>query len=139
MRTASTNSFAIADTVNTGLSSGLAKPRSDYVARVAYQRLALRIEERDFEQVLMLASHWAAAFRRLGLPEDALKCRFLEVVRHAGRQCAHLQVTFEINSQPEGSPGSITMKLSGDLYEPLDLKRSLARSLPGEGWPAYRS
>jgi len=31
------NSFAIADTVNTGLSSGLAKPRSDYVARLAYQ------------------------------------------------------------------------------------------------------
>jgi len=31
------NSFAIADTVNTGLSSGLAKPRSDYVARIAYQ------------------------------------------------------------------------------------------------------
>jgi LPS-assembly protein len=31
------NSFAVADAVNTGLSSGLAKPRSDYVARVAYQ------------------------------------------------------------------------------------------------------
>jgi LPS-assembly protein len=31
------NSYAIADTVNTGLSSGLATPRSDYVARVAYQ------------------------------------------------------------------------------------------------------
>ena len=31
------NSFAIADTVNTGLSSGLGKPRSDYVARIAYQ------------------------------------------------------------------------------------------------------
>jgi LPS-assembly protein len=31
------NSFAIADTVNTGLSSGLASTRSDYVARVAYQ------------------------------------------------------------------------------------------------------
>ena len=31
------NSFAIPDTVNTGLSSGLAKPRSDYVARLAYQ------------------------------------------------------------------------------------------------------
>ena len=30
------NSFAIADTVNTGLSSGLASSRSDYVARVAY-------------------------------------------------------------------------------------------------------
>ena len=31
------NSFAVPDTVNTGLSSGLAKPRSDYVARLAYQ------------------------------------------------------------------------------------------------------
>jgi LPS-assembly protein len=30
------NSFAIPDTVNTGLSSGLASQRSDYVARVAY-------------------------------------------------------------------------------------------------------
>ena len=31
------NSFAVPDTVNTGLSSGLANHRSDYVARVAYQ------------------------------------------------------------------------------------------------------
>jgi len=31
------NSFAMTDVVNTGLSSGLQKPRSDYVARVAYQ------------------------------------------------------------------------------------------------------
>ena len=31
------NSFAVPDSVNTGLSSGLASTRSDYVARVAYQ------------------------------------------------------------------------------------------------------
>jgi LPS-assembly protein len=31
------NSFAVADTVNTGLDSGLETSRSDYVARVAYQ------------------------------------------------------------------------------------------------------
>jgi LPS-assembly protein len=31
------NSFAIADTVNTGITSGLAATRSDYVARIAYQ------------------------------------------------------------------------------------------------------
>jgi LPS-assembly protein len=31
------NSFAVPDTVNTGITSGLAKPNSDYVARVAYQ------------------------------------------------------------------------------------------------------
>jgi LPS-assembly protein len=32
-----TNSFAVADTANTGLGSGLDKTRSDYVARVSYQ------------------------------------------------------------------------------------------------------
>lgn len=32
-----TNSFAIADSVNTGVSSGLETKRSDYVARIAYQ------------------------------------------------------------------------------------------------------
>ncbi len=31
------NSFAVPDTVNTGITSGLGKPRSDYVARLAYQ------------------------------------------------------------------------------------------------------
>jgi LPS-assembly protein len=31
------NSFAVPDTANTGVDSGLAKPRSDYVARIAYQ------------------------------------------------------------------------------------------------------
>jgi LPS-assembly protein len=31
------NSFAVPDSVNTGLSSGLASTRSDYVARLAYQ------------------------------------------------------------------------------------------------------
>jgi LPS-assembly protein len=31
------NSFAVADTVNTGLNSGLEATRSDYVARIAYQ------------------------------------------------------------------------------------------------------
>ncbi len=58
----------------------LAHNANAHFARLAYQRLALRIEERDFEQVLMLASHWATAFRRLDLPEDALKCRFLEAI-----------------------------------------------------------
>jgi len=31
------NSYAVADAVNTGITSGLATPRSDYVARLAYQ------------------------------------------------------------------------------------------------------
>ena len=58
----------------------LAHNASAHIARLAYQRLALRIEERDFEQVLTLAPQWVTAFRRLDLPEDALKCRFLEAI-----------------------------------------------------------
>lgn len=53
---------------------------SAHFARLAYQRLALRIEERQFDTVLKLAPHWVSAFIRLELPEDALKCRFLEAI-----------------------------------------------------------
>jgi tetratricopeptide (TPR) repeat protein len=47
-------------------------------ARVAYQRLVLSGEERHFEEVLQLAPLWASSFVRLGMPEDAIKCNFLE-------------------------------------------------------------
>jgi len=47
-------------------------------ARVAYQRLALLIEERQLTQVLELAPMWAITFTKLEMAEDALKCRFLE-------------------------------------------------------------
>jgi LPS-assembly protein len=50
-----TNSFAAGDLTNTGLGSGLDKPASDYVARVAYRPTAyysfisrFRFDERDF-------------------------------------------------------------------------------------------
>jgi LPS-assembly protein len=50
-----TNSFALGDVTNTGLGSGLDKPQSDYVARVAYQPNAIysvisrfRFDEHDF-------------------------------------------------------------------------------------------
>ncbi len=49
-----------------------------HVARVAYQRLALAIEERRLNEVLELAPLWAESFESMGLAEDALKCRFLE-------------------------------------------------------------
>jgi tetratricopeptide (TPR) repeat protein len=50
------------------------------VARLGYQRLALRTEERSFDEVLEVAPLWCEAFEKLELPEDALKCRFLEVI-----------------------------------------------------------
>ncbi|MGH9316848.1 MAG: hypothetical protein ACRD1P_07065 [Thermoanaerobaculia bacterium] len=51
-------------------------------ARVAYQRMALSVEERRFDEVLGVAPLWAATFRRLDMPEDAIKCRFLEAAVH---------------------------------------------------------
>jgi tetratricopeptide (TPR) repeat protein len=47
-------------------------------ARVAYQRMALAVEERRFEEVLNLGPRWAQTFARLDMPEESLKCRFLE-------------------------------------------------------------
>jgi tetratricopeptide (TPR) repeat protein len=48
------------------------------LSRLAYQRLAERLEERQFEIVLELLPSLVESFRKLGMPEDALKCRFLE-------------------------------------------------------------
>jgi tetratricopeptide (TPR) repeat protein len=49
-------------------------------SRVAYQRLALKMEERHTEEVLELAPALVTSFENLKMPEDALKCRFLEAV-----------------------------------------------------------
>jgi tetratricopeptide (TPR) repeat protein len=57
------------------------------IARLAYQRLALRIEERDFAAVLKLVPHLIANFERLAMPEDAVKARFLQagVLKETGK------------------------------------------------------
>ncbi|MGE5275523.1 MAG: hypothetical protein ACM3SU_00875 [Acidobacteriota bacterium] len=51
---------------------------STHFARLAYQRLALAMEERRFEEVRELAPEWSETSRKLGLFEEALKYRFLE-------------------------------------------------------------
>ena len=48
-----------------------------HVARLAYQKLALAVEERRFDEVLKLAPVWSENLLQLGMPVDALKCRFL--------------------------------------------------------------
>jgi len=48
------------------------------LSRLAYQRLALRMEERQLEAVLELAPPLAESLVELGMPEEALKCCFLE-------------------------------------------------------------
>jgi tetratricopeptide (TPR) repeat protein len=46
--------------------------------RLTYQELAFRGEDRRYSDVLHAVDSLAESFRRLELPEEALKCRFLE-------------------------------------------------------------
>lgn len=48
------------------------------LSRLAYQRLALRMEERHLDAVLDLSPSLVASFRKLGMPQEELKARFLE-------------------------------------------------------------
>jgi tetratricopeptide (TPR) repeat protein len=48
------------------------------LSRLAYQRLALRLEERQLDVILELAPSVAKGLEELGMPEESLKCRFLE-------------------------------------------------------------
>jgi tetratricopeptide (TPR) repeat protein len=74
-----------------------------HVARLAYQRLALSVEERRFAEVLELAPRWSESLTRLGLAEDALKCRFLEGVclRELGEVPASVEVFHQIYLEAE--------------------------------------
>ena len=67
--------------------SGSTAPRPDSgtpmnavgeLSRLGYQRLAERLEERQVDVVLELVPSLTESFMKLGMPEDALKCRFLE-------------------------------------------------------------
>lgn len=55
------------------------------LSRLAYQRLAERFEERQLDLVIELLPSLVESFQRLGMPEDALKCRFLEGLAHVER------------------------------------------------------
>jgi tetratricopeptide (TPR) repeat protein len=73
------------------------------VARLSYQRLALHLEERQFEEVLELTPRWFDVFTKLELAEDAVKCRFLEGValREVGKVSEAIEVFRDICSASE--------------------------------------
>ena len=52
------------------------------LSRLAYQRLAERFEERQLDLVIELLPSLVESFQKLGMAEDALKCRFLEGLAH---------------------------------------------------------
>ncbi len=51
---------------------------SGNLAKLTYQRLALRIEERDFDAVMQLLPGLTATFEKLGMTEDSVKSQFLK-------------------------------------------------------------
>src|SRR6202162_4290449 len=48
------------------------------LSRLGYPRFALRMEERQLEAVLEMAPQLVETLEKLGMPEEALKCPFLE-------------------------------------------------------------
>jgi hypothetical protein len=68
------------------------------LARLSYQRLALRTEERDFAAVAKLTPHLIANFERMGMHDDALKGRFLlaQVLKETNRVPEAAEVFEEI-------------------------------------------
>jgi tetratricopeptide (TPR) repeat protein len=73
------------------------------LSRTAYQRLALRIEERAYDEILELVPPLAESFERLGMVEDGIKCRFLEAAAHLelGNSAANLAVLEKVVEQSE--------------------------------------
>jgi tetratricopeptide (TPR) repeat protein len=49
-------------------------------SRVSYQRLAVRLEEREFHDLLERLPDLAESFRKLDMLDDVVKCRFLEAL-----------------------------------------------------------
>ncbi|HEU4753512.1 MAG TPA: hypothetical protein VFU47_10435 [Armatimonadota bacterium] len=60
-----------------------------------------------------------------------IRGRFLEVVRRDGRPCMHARLNVEISGPLEDESATVTMQLSGDLYQALDIGRTLSVSLAG--------
>jgi tetratricopeptide (TPR) repeat protein len=71
------------------------------IARLSFQRLALRTEERDFAAVTKLTPHLIANFERMNMHEDAVKARFLlaQVLKETDHVVEAAEVFEEIAAQ----------------------------------------
>ncbi|HEY1435109.1 MAG TPA: tetratricopeptide repeat protein [Thermoanaerobaculia bacterium] len=74
------------------------------LSRLAYQRLAERFEERQLDLVIELLPSLVDSFQKLGMPEDVLKCRFLEglALLEKDEPVAAVGVFNQICAQAEG-------------------------------------
>jgi tetratricopeptide (TPR) repeat protein len=88
------------------------------LSRLSYQRLAERIEERQFDVVLEMLPALIASFQELEMHDDALKCRFLEglALLESGELTEAVRVHDEIVVEAERLGNS---RLLGTAYATL--------------------
>lgn len=60
-----------------------------------------------------------------------LQARFQEVIPYAGRRCAHIRLSGELELAIDGLPAPARTLLTGDLYHALDLQRPVALEFAG--------
>jgi tetratricopeptide (TPR) repeat protein len=74
------------------------------LSRLAYQRLALRLEERELETVLELVPSLVQSFQELSMPEEGLKAQFLEglALLEGERLGESVDVFYRICAEAEG-------------------------------------
>ncbi len=88
------------------------------IARLSYQRLAVKTEERQFSEVCRCAAPLVEFFRRTGAKESELKCRFLEGV--AFQETNRLQEALGLfNEILEEARAMGSAKLLGSTYVTL--------------------
>jgi hypothetical protein len=78
------------------------------------------------------AKKLARSFGDLGAGGTAsARGRFVEVVEHAGQECARVAMTLNLEGRPKGQPFKMGFQLSGDLYHSLKWQRTLLVDLKG--------
>ncbi|MFN3653626.1 MAG: hypothetical protein ACK47B_28945 [Armatimonadota bacterium] len=87
-------------------------------------------------RALAVGEEWAVdpkAAQRLfqGATKAELTGRLVGIKPFAGRQCAHVAITLDLEAAEEGAPGPLKAQLTGDLYHALDLQRTLSARLRG--------
>jgi len=64
-----------------------------------------------------------------GIGKMILKCRFLEIVPFQGRECAHLSI--EVNMESNADRFPLIWAIKGDVYHAIDLQRILSVQMTG--------
>lgn len=79
---------------------------------------------------------WSADAKLVGLllggaQKGTVQCQFQKEVDFEGQRCARIYVVMNAAGRSQGAPGVSSMRLTGHLFQALDLRRMLALQLSG--------